>query len=114
MAALDLGNLTFNGKLLFDQFSEAIEYASDISYADTNSFDTIEQDFLFNSGILVFDVAPGGGWDQFKLSQVDEDGNENDFFQQHGIVLADRADRILIVFSLNGALTRKQLFVLFP
>jgi len=79
--ALDLNNLTFNGKLLFDQFSGAIEYASDISYADRSSFETIEQDFLFNSGILVFDVAPGGGWDKFKLSQVDEDGNENDFFQ---------------------------------
>jgi hypothetical protein len=98
--AIDLNNITFNGKKLFDQYAGSIKYDVDVGdyvkgshlakgvfYTD-NTFTTteykdesVDQDFVYNSGILVFDIGPGGGSDHFKLSQDDGGGNENILFE---------------------------------
>jgi hypothetical protein len=74
--AIDLNNLTFNGKLLFDQFAGSVNYDVSIEgYHAGNSLPAPKvQEFVYNRGIFIIDVSPGGGADTFVMSQVDEDG----------------------------------------
>jgi hypothetical protein len=81
--AIDLNNLTFNGKLLFDQFAGSVNY--DVSIEGYHAGLTLPapkvQEFVYNRGIFIIDVSPGGGPDTFVISQIDEDGNANPIFE---------------------------------
>jgi len=112
--ALDLNNLQFNGMLLFDQYAGSIKYDVDVSSDFSNypksifedqilgndAEKSITREFVYNSGILVFDVGPGGGPDKFKLSQQNDDGSVSTLFETYwrtaGMVNNGDFDRFII------------------
>ncbi len=79
--AIDLNNLSFNGKSLFDQYAGSLKYDLDIKGSEKVGIpDPISRDFVYNRGILVFDISPGGGYDTFSLNQEieKEDGTKEE------------------------------------
>ena len=81
--AIDLNNLTFNGKLLFDQFAGSVNYDVSIEgyHAGGSLPSPVTQEFVYNRGIFIIDVSPGGAPDTFLISQIDEEGNANPIFE---------------------------------
>ena len=59
--AIDLNNLTFNGKLLFDQFAGSVNYDVSIEgyHAGESLPSPVTQEFVYNRGILLSMLALG-------------------------------------------------------
>jgi len=91
--AIDLNNLSFNGKLLFDQFAGSVNYDVSVEgyHAGPEVSTPLTQEFVYNRGIFIIDVSPGGGADTFLISQLDEDGNANPIFEANKWVTAGGA-----------------------
>ncbi len=91
--AIDLNNLSFNGKLLFDQFAGSVNYDVSVEgyHAGPDVPTPLTQEFVYNRGIFIIDVSPGGGPDTFIISQLDEAGNANPIFEANKWVTAGGA-----------------------